>query len=137
MSVANSSRSTAQAIMALVEGVVNCSVLPPRSITLSGGTDFIYDIRPDNDPFRLSDGSGYANDPRGVVRLDIINLDNAAVKICLVGKASTNEYHYVLKAATAFEAGDGGSISLPGSYRYITAFGTAGKKLSIVPHFTR
>jgi len=141
MPVANTSRTTTQAIMVPVEGIVHCSVMPPRIVTLTGNSNIILDTRDDNDPTRAAGaipGPSNLKDPCGIVRIEIENLDAAAIKIAINNTASANEYHYILKSATSDKAGDGEIFTIPlMSFLTISALGTVGKQLSIVIYYTR
>lgn len=144
MSVANTSRTNGQAIMSLAEGNPRVEVNPPRIITLTGGSDNIYDTRGQNDYNRwanedpaTSDPVKWA-DPFTALRIEVINLDAAPVKLVINGDVTAGNYHYILKAATSDKAGDGGVLELRGmSFQSIEALGTAGKQLSVVIYSTR
>ena len=122
--------------MSLVEGIEKQGVQPPRVFALTGGADVIYDTRLTNAAARIADGSKFV-DPQTAVRLEVINLDAAAVKLTINGLVTAGEFHYILKAASSDGAGDGGRETFNGSFDFIKALGTAAKRISVVIHSNR
>lgn len=64
----------------------------------------------------------------------LVNTGTAAIKVCFNGVASATNFHTILAADTAAQAGNGGNIQLDEKVdiRSISVFGAAAYELSVV-----